>query len=169
MRKWWVIASTVAVLVVVNASIALKEHHLATGAVVYLELAPVDPRSLMQGDYMALNYTVQNEIRRNRKDARANENGAVIVRLDDDRVAHYARLDDGSHALADNEMRIQYRVRENRVTFATNAFFFREGTAQHYEPARYGRFRVNDSGAPLLVSLHDESLNELGAMDRGFK
>lgn len=167
MRRLWIVVSALAVLVVVNASIALKEHHLATGEVVYLELAPVDPRSLMQGDYMALNFTVQNAIRRHRDNAPANANGAVVVRLDDRRVAHFVRLDDGAQPLADDEMRLRYRVRDNRVKFATNAFFFEEGTAERYEAARYGRFRVNDAGAPLLVSLHDESLNELGEMDRG--
>ena len=39
-----------------NWSIAAKERLLVSGSTVYLELALVDPRSLMRGDYMALNY-----------------------------------------------------------------------------------------------------------------
>lgn len=35
---------------------------LRQGRTVYLELAPVDPRSLMQGDYMALSYQLEREI-----------------------------------------------------------------------------------------------------------
>ena len=35
---------------------------LRNGRTVYLELAPVDPRSLLQGDYMALNYAVMNRL-----------------------------------------------------------------------------------------------------------
>lgn len=167
MRKLWVILSTVAVLVVVNVAIALKEHHLATGDLVYLELAPVDPRSLMQGDYMALNFALRNDIIRARYDDTANDNGTVVVRLDERGVASFSRLDDGETPLSDDEMRLQYRVRNDRVKFATNAFFFQEGTGDRYTEARYGRFRVNDQGAPLLVSLHDEALNELGTMQRG--
>lgn len=41
----------IAILALVNASILDKEKLLSEGQVVYLELAPVDPRSLMQGDY----------------------------------------------------------------------------------------------------------------------
>ena len=36
-----------------------KETTILKGKLVYLELAPVDPRSLMQGDYMALYYAIQ--------------------------------------------------------------------------------------------------------------
>ncbi|MDE8355606.1 GDYXXLXY domain-containing protein, partial [Klebsiella pneumoniae] len=41
-------------LAVVNLAIVSCERLLAEGEVVLLELAPVDPRSLMQGDYMSL-------------------------------------------------------------------------------------------------------------------
>ena len=52
------------------------------------------------------------------------------------------------------------------MRFATDAFFFQEGHAERYEPARYGRFRVNEDGEPLLVALHDSELNLLGASAR---
>ena len=62
--RWVVLLATLAVLVVVNSAIWQKERHIAEGEVVYLELAPVDPRSLMQGDYMALNFELSNDIQR---------------------------------------------------------------------------------------------------------
>ncbi len=34
------------------------------------------------------------------------------------------------------------------------------------EPARYGRFRVNERGEPLLVALHGAELELLGEMER---
>ncbi len=42
------------VLVAFNYSVYTKEKTLEAGTLVLLELAPVDPRSLMQGDYMVL-------------------------------------------------------------------------------------------------------------------
>jgi len=48
------------------------------------------------------------------------------------------------------------------VKFATNAWFFKEGTARLYEPARYGEFRVSPSGELLLVSMRDKDLGRLG-------
>ncbi|MGL4581397.1 MAG: GDYXXLXY domain-containing protein, partial [Flavobacterium sp.] len=40
-----------------------KEKTIKEGQLVLLELAPVDPRSLIQGDYMILNYAISNQTR----------------------------------------------------------------------------------------------------------
>jgi uncharacterized membrane-anchored protein len=47
---------SVLVLAVCNGLIWQKEKVLRDGKVMLLRLAPRDPRSLMQGDYMVLNY-----------------------------------------------------------------------------------------------------------------
>src|SRR5690606_22795049 len=61
-RSWrrlgWLATGLVLVLTVVNVDIYRKESLLAEGKPVILQLRPVDPRSLMQGDYMALNFQV---------------------------------------------------------------------------------------------------------------
>lgn len=169
MRKLLVVCSALVILGLVNGAIYQKEQHLAKGRVVYLELAPVDPRSLMQGDYMALRFELGNRIRgahsaleSAREPASQADNGHVVVILDENRVASFDRLYRETQPLGDNELLLHYRVRNGRVKFATNAFFFQEGHAERYEPARYGRFRVNDRGEPLLVSMHDADLNRLG-------
>lgn len=92
--------------------------------------------------------------------------GHVVIQLAAQRVADFQRLDAGEQALEDDEMRLRYRVRNGRVRFATDAFFFQEGQAERFEPARYGQFRVNQRGEPLLVSLHDDKLERLGEMAR---
>ncbi|MGR2738121.1 GDYXXLXY domain-containing protein [Billgrantia sp. Q4P2] len=167
-----VVATLVLILALVNWSIWAKERHLAAGEVVYLELAPVDPRSLMQGDYMALNFDIGNRIqdalleRRMQSGEMDAADGHVVVRLDAQRIANFERLDSGESALEADEMRLRYRMRNGRVRFATDAFFFQEGHAERYEPARYGQFRVNGRGEPLLVSLHDTELELLGEMER---
>ena len=51
-----VVAGLVLVLGAVNLSIRDKEGVLADGRLVLFQLRPVDPRSLMQGDYMILRY-----------------------------------------------------------------------------------------------------------------
>lgn len=167
-----VVVTTLLILVLVNWAIWQKEHHLAEGEIIYLELAPVDPRSLMQGDYMALNFALGNRIQQalgqrafaeERTEAR---DGGVIVRLDDQQIAYFQRLDDGHSTLADDERRLRYRLRHGSVQFATNAFFFQEGHAERYESARYGEFRLNDRGELLLVALYDEALHRLGEMVR---
>ncbi|CAO1660306.1 MULTISPECIES: GDYXXLXY domain-containing protein [unclassified Halomonas] len=168
--KWYralVIATTLLILTVVNGSIWQKERHLAEGEVVYLELAPVDPRSLMQGDYMALNFALSNDIQRalqshHGSDTPKAHDGYAIVRLDEQRIGHFQRLADGEGTLGNDERQLQYRLRNGQVRLATDAFFFQEGDAEHYETAHYGQFRVNTKGEPLLVALHDDELDRLG-------
>ena len=159
-RNAVVLVMLVVILGAVNWSIYGKERHLSHGASVYLELAPVDPRSLMQGDYMALRFQLARQVMDEVRN-RDNADDYVVVRLDDNGVGSFSRLD-GGEPLEANELRLRYRIRAGELKLATNAFFFQEGTASQYEPAQYGQFRVNQSGDLLLVSMHDENLLRLG-------
>jgi len=164
------VVALVVILAAVNWSIYGKEQHLAQGTVVYLQLAPVDPRSLMQGDYMALRFRVANEIyqdlpklqgdRRWRQDVAAADGYAIVV-LDEKGIGTFKAVHDGQR-LASNEIMMRYRVRNGEVRFATNAFFFQEGDAELYTPARYGQFRVDKKGELLLTGMYDEQLNRIG-------
>lgn len=175
MNKVVVVVSALLILVLVNWAIYAKEQHLEHGVVVYLELAPVDPRSLMQGDYMALRFEVGQEIQQALRALQASEetrpsrleasNGYALLQLNQNRVASFAGIQVTDEPLAENQLRLRYRVRNGRVKFATNAFFFQEGEAELYENADYGRFRVNAKGEPLLVAMHDENLNQLGVQN----
>ena len=173
MRSALALVSALVVLALVTWSILAKEDQLANGRLVYLELAPVDPRSLMQGDYMALNYTMQNDVRaaikkatgsgspgRPDSDRLPTADGHIAATVDGNAVASYQRLHDAT-PLATNEILLRYRVRNGQIQFATNAFFFEEGTAKRYEPARYGAFRVAPSGELLLTGLHDKDRRPL--------
>lgn len=93
--------------------------------------------------------------------------GYVIVRIDNNNVGHFVRLVDSNNndKLAKNEMAIYYRVRNNQVKFATNAFFFQEGHAEAFEDAEYGLFRVNDKGEPLLTNMVDENFEVIVAIN----
>jgi uncharacterized membrane-anchored protein len=170
MREKIALLAMVIVLAFVNWSIAGKERQLAEGRIVYLELAPVDPRSLMQGDYMRLRFKLANEVYnalpkekdsyrwRQRVIAR---DGKVVVKLDDRHVGQFVRIDDGSSLSAD-EVAMRYRVRNKQVRFATNAYYFQEGQAQIYRAARFGQFRVGEHGELLLTAMYDKDLNRLG-------
>lgn len=136
----------------VNWQIAGKERLRASGKTMYLELAPVDPRSLMQGDYMALNFAVARAI------SAPEDSGShvAILQLDERRIGTYARLDDG-RPLKSDEQRLRFRVRNGSVWLGTNAFFIHEGDADRYARARYGEFRVNEDGDAMLVDLRDRT------------
>lgn len=170
-RKLAVLAALLFILVALNLSIAGKERLLAEGRVVFLHLAPVDPRSLMQGDYMALQFEVANRIRSDapasRRPTRLEiDDGRVAVTLDARGVASYGRLLREGETPRPGEVALHYRVRGGQVKFATNAWFFEEGQGAAYAPARYGEFRVDDRGELLLTGLRDENLQPLGAKAR---
>ena len=63
MRKGIVIVAGLIILALANYSIYSRERLLTEGNLVLLQLAPVDPRSLMQGDYMALRMQAANDLR----------------------------------------------------------------------------------------------------------
>jgi len=159
MRKLIVAATLLAILGFVNYSIFKKERLLKQGAVVLLELAPVDPRSLMQGDYMALNYKVRGAASRELEEL--GSDGRLVLALDQNSIATFKRRDNGV-PLAQDEVFMRYRMRNGRLKFATNAYFFQEGRGKEFESAKYGEFRVADTGDCLLTQLRDKELRVLG-------
>jgi uncharacterized membrane-anchored protein len=166
MRKAIVLIVGLLILVNVTVAISKKEQLLVSGRVVFLELAPVDPRSLMQGDYMALRFKAANDAFGFRTDQRAlPSDGRIVLSVDETGVAKFKRFDDAA-PLAANEVAMRYRIREEKPKFATNAFFFQEGHAQDYAKARYGEFRVAVSGECILTGLRDENLGQLGQAAR---
>ena len=141
-----------------NYSIFSKEDIKKNGELVYVDLAPRDPRSIMQGDYMALRFRLAQEIEQSLHAGKPmdGEKRLADVTLDGRRVASLAKP--GTQA----QVRVQYRMRKGAVWLGTNAFFFEEGSDQRYAPARYGEFRVDrESGEAVLVGLRDAALKPL--------
>jgi uncharacterized membrane-anchored protein len=157
MRKLIVLLAGIAILALANYSIYEKEHLLANGRVVLLELTPVDPRSLMQGDYMALRFAIQLAVTPS-PDLR---DGHLIAAIDNRGIATFRRLDNRT-PLATDEVKIFYRVRADQVKLGTNAFFFQEGDEPLYRDARYGEARIDNDGQLLLTGLRDADLKKLG-------
>ena len=161
MRKWLILLCAPLILAVVNVVIWQNERLIKQGETVLLELVPVDPRSLMQGDYMALRFAMADAIRQQLKGNNERFTGQVIVQLDADKRASLVGLDTGA-TLEQGQLRLQFRLRNNQIKFATNAFFFQEGTGSLYQQAKYGLFRVNAEGQLLLTHLVDAELQTLG-------
>lgn len=154
-------ANMVLVLLFFGFNIVKNEKVLSEGEIVLLELRPVDPRSLMQGDYMTLHYEVCNHI----YGLEAESNKFCVVRLDDDRVAHFVSLtNDAAVALREDELLLRYSLEKNSwggkfYTIGSNSYFFQEGTAIKYVTATYGMLKVVTKGEMIgtcsLVGLCD--------------
>ena len=152
--------TALAALAVVNVGIWQKQQLIAAGQPVFVELAPVDPRSLMQGDYMRLNFRVPVEAEQQLEGLLSGDRPRLVARRDARGVATLLRLDAGT-PLATDELRIELTPKNGRWSVVTDAWYFREGEAERWAKARYGEFRVDGQGRALLVGLRGANLEAL--------
>ena len=146
------------VMFAANGLILQKDHVTRSGRTVLLRLAPRDPRSLMQGDYMVLRYEIAGKVPE--EDLRRDPDGRIVVRLDRDSVATFVRVHRGG-PLAPDEQLLRYRYRGG-LRIGAESFFFQEGHADHYARARYGELKVASGGQSVLVGLRGEDFWLLG-------
>ncbi len=147
-------------LAVPGALILDKERLLRHGAPIYLELAPVDPRSLIQGDYMRLDYRILRDLEATASSWPAD--GRLVLELDERGVVRGARRADPALTLEPGARLLAYRRRGGRLRLGAEAFFFEEGRAELFARARYSELRVGADGTSVLVALLDENLERLG-------
>lgn len=167
---WLVLAGMVLVIGAANYTIRDRQQVVDDGQPMLLKLRPVDPRSLMQGDYMVLRYA-EEAFPSAAQETNLSRRGAFIVKLDADNVATYSRLDDGSPLIA-NERRLKYKLldKTGSIRLGAESFFFEEGQAHIYNGASFGILHVDTAGNSVLVGLADEDKVQLhpvadGAID----
>lgn len=147
-------ASLLATLAVANMAIWQKEELIRTGRPVFLEVAPVDPRSLMQGDYMALNFKMP------WLDVSSTSRLQVIAKIDARSIAVIKEVKD-SQTLAQDEILLELIPTGSGLRPASDAWYFKEGEADRWARAKYGEFRVDRQGHALLVGLRGPNLEKL--------
>ena len=150
---WLVLAGTILVLGVANTTIWQRQQIVDHGRPVLLELRPVDPRSLIQGDFMALAYA-ETVFPGPEERSGLPRRGSFIVTLDADNVATFARLDTGG-PLAASEARIKYKLIDRRggMRLGAESYFFEEGQADVFADAEYSVLHVDTAGNSVLVGL----------------
>ena len=185
MRRLYILV----VLVLFLGGYALAAHRMETvraeGKTILLALAPVDPRAPLMGDYMALRYVVNNDIRKalaaqknaqknaqgnaqehaakadqkaaTAREQKRNAEGLAVLRITNDPVPQAASFVrlDDGSPLQADEFLLAYRLRGYEVTSAAPAFYFQEGTARQYAGAKFGIFKLAADGKTLLVGLCD--------------
>ena len=162
-RLWSLLGGVLLTLLVANGAIWQKENLIANGTKVLVPLAPVDPRSLMQGDYMRLNFAAINDTTLPLLADLGGKRPHLVVKLDTRGVASVVRLHKADIALAADEMLIELTPKDGRWVVVTDAWFFKEGDAALWQTAKFGEFRVLPNGRALLVGLADADLKAIGA------
>ncbi len=148
------------VLLVANGAIWQKENLITHGQPLFVPLAPVDPRSLMQGDYMALRFAFSETVGAANTALAAGQRPYVVAKRDVRGIASVVRPDLGT-PLADDELRIELAPKNGDWVLVTDAWFFKEGEADRWAQAKYGEFRVGKDGRALLVGLRGADLKAL--------
>lgn len=140
-----------------NYSIVKKEKLLKDGQLVLLALAPVDPRSLMQGDYMSLRYQLSEDFERDSIPKR----GYCVVKLKNN-IAERVRFQKGRAPLNAGEYLVEYTSPNQwSINIGAESFFFEEGQGKKYEAAKYGGVKVDEQGNSLLIGLYDDKLRKI--------
>ena len=153
MKPWASIAFWIVVvgqLVFLIGFISVKETALRTGAEVVLQTVPVDPRSLLQGDYAILDYEIAS-LPPFMQDRPRGELVYVVLEEQPD-VWQAARYAEVRRPVA-GEVFIKGRVdREGHADFGIGTFFIPEGTGHIIEGARDVKVMVNlDSDGNAII------------------
>lgn len=179
---WLVGVFVIALLGVVNYKVQQFEDVLATGKPVVLKIAPVDPRSLMQGDYMVLNYAILSEFQQSRVLPETNESNEttentgidesspsekkayILVHLDKNHVATFCEEQseiptDFKYCTPNVYLPIRYKGGW-LPKLPSQDYFFAEGKGEYYAQAEYAEYRFKD-GILLLARLLDKDLKGL--------
>jgi uncharacterized membrane-anchored protein len=154
MKKLIFIASTLFIFIVFNYAIFQKEQLKSDGEIVLLELAPVDPRSLMQGDYMRLSYNIE----RIHNTQPPRNKGFIVLGLDNNNVGTFKGFYEGGD-LAKDEKLFSYDGTSYTLGIKPDSFMFQEGHGKMYERARYGVFKIDGKGSQILIGLADDKMN----------
>ena len=187
---WLVGVFVIALLGAVNYKVQQFEDVLATGKPVVLKIAPVDPRSLMQGDYMVLNYAILSEFQQSQVLSESNESldsnepidtvesnettgidesspsgkkAYILVHLDKNHVATFCEKQ--SEIPTDFKhctpnVYLPIRYKGWLPELPSQDYFFAEGKGEHYAQAEYAEYRFKD-GILLLARLLDKDLKGL--------
>ena len=175
-----------AVFSIIFFSVLIIRHewHLSNSESIYVRLKPVDPRSMIQGDYMALNYHLYYgglppamEL----TDARVDEHAAseqlkIDYFLNQQSVITYVQLDSQRKVILtsfnpnlltgypNDSAKLIVKNPEN--TFeglypAARSFLFAEGLEPCYRDAQFAELKVQANGQPLLAGLVGGNLQAL--------
>lgn len=157
-RKWLpVLAVIMLQLAIVGVQVGKSETLLANGKAIRLELQPVDPRSLLQGDYVILRYSISAlELK---PEPNINEKVSVGLVQNEEGVYEYngsfvkGRAEEASPAKADVWITGRYKG-DGRIEYGIENYFVSEGTGLELEQkAKYANVKVSKSGDALILSI----------------
>ncbi len=153
--------SSVIIFAVINTMIYQKETQLKKSQEILLPLAPIDPRSFLQGDYMNLSYVLTNDLNKYyiEHNLKTPSGGYAIVSINNRNIASFVKAYEGE-TLPQNQFKIKFHANKG-LSFGIENYFFEEGKAKIYIKARYAMVKISPSGEAVLTGLMDKDFNRL--------
>ncbi|MFD1779773.1 GDYXXLXY domain-containing protein [Fredinandcohnia salidurans] len=158
-KKQWSLLGLILLLqlAIVGYQIGTSESLLNNGKEITLELAPVDPRSMLQGDYVVLRYEIAevNEL----KNVHSGNKVFIIAKEDQDGIYQREKIltsiDPRDYKLAQDEVLIAGKYNGyNGIIIGIESYFVKEGTGLDLQRhAKYAKVKVSKNGNALLHSI----------------
>ena len=152
-----ILINLVLVLFFFNKDVMHKEDTLQNGQLILLKLRPLDPRSLMQGDYMRLRYRITSNIYYDDIPKR----GYLVLSVDENKVGHKIRFQKDINPLQKDEQILHYYYGERAPVLGAESYFFEEGSGSKYDSAAYGGIITDQDGNGILTGLYDKDFKKI--------
>ncbi len=142
---------------------ASSERLLTTGSVVKLELQPLDPRSLLQGDYVQLRYTISElpkAVSEDLDDRGIEGRVEIVLARNDQGIHEFDRIYTSGETLGADEIVINGKKESyywNQITYGIENYFIPEGTGLEVEQnAHFAYVRIGSNGNAMLERLSED-------------
>lgn len=152
MKKIFVVLNLLLLMIVFGYSVIKEEKNLKK-ATFYIKTVPVDPRSLIQGDYMVLNYDIAASARMEIGNIRK---GYIRIKINDLKIAEFIRIDEEYLPPLNNEISIQFQKNGSNIDIGVNSYLFQEGTGNKFQKAQYAEVIELKNGKLRLKNLLDK-------------
>ena len=173
----------------VGTIVVRHERVASSEGTVFLELAPLDPLSLFQGQYMNLEFMAERQLYEESTLKRTKPGHCLaVVELDERNIGTVRKFLPPRPTLSQKqELPLTYgggefllfgvslspaegyrnppdgESRKYKIVFYQHQFMFQENMEDRYSNAKYGYFRVAPDGSFQLMDLADENLNLLSS------
>jgi len=140
---------------------AVSETLLSSGTSIKLAIEPLDPRSILQGDYVRLQYNITtppDTIAQELEARRSNSRIKVVLQQGTDGIYNFERIYKKGEAITDKEIVINGSTSGWRnINYGIETYFVPEGTGIETEQnARFAYVMVGKNGDALLEKLTKE-------------
>lgn len=151
-NKWktfLILLNIILLTIVSGTTISKEERYRKSENYFYLKLSPIDPRSIMQGDYMRLNYEISDRANEKYlKDENKEKKRYILIKLDNERVGQF--IDISEKPIGSDDILSIKVLNSNYSNINANSFFFQEGKGKEYEKAKYAKVIIVNNRLRLL-------------------